>query len=538
MHLHRHRANLSRPASLVVALALLPGPALAQVPDDAGVRRPPAEAAETPPALALPAGPQVDEALGLARQGRHAEAAERLGALFAATGDDRILYHAGREHVAAGQNALAVRSFQQVLAHRAGDGSLTPHLEAQLAQAKSRTSAVRLRLVDRRTGQPLPPHLLAQTPIVVRAMSPTAGTRPAEFTLPAYDGSPLWLDPGPWSVQVRPPGYRPVELRRSPLWGAGEETWDVAVAPEQVPVTFRVSPTRALRSATLTLTPTGGQAQPLTRPLDRAESTVVLTGGPWQLTVTARRHEAQQFFVATPNMAPLPVPLRRKPRPSGRSFERNEKYLITAGAFTLAEILVGAGVSLAGSVIRQRAHDRNETLVQRAIVDDATGDADGKPALDQVESSYATADYHGDIRRGMNFEAAGIAVLMSGAVTLLPAVTVAERARLRAAYIELGVGAAALGGGAAWLALAVRDRAERLAVDDPTRRVTEVELRPKLGHNVGAAMLTGVGAGLVLFSSVALISEAARRRRRGTASLRAAPLAAPGFSGLSLHGRF
>lgn len=531
----RH-ANRSRLTSLLVALALAPAPALAQTPAEIdGARRPPPT--DLPAALTLLPGPQVDEAQTLARAGRHGDAADRLYMAFQSTGDDRYLYHAALEQVAAGQHSLALRTFQQVLARRPGDEAIRVHLEEKIAAATSRTAAVRLRLLDRRTGQPLPPNVLAQIQIFARALSPTGSGRPAELTL-VYDGQPLRLDPGPWSVLVRPPGYRPVELRRSPMWGAGEETWDIALVPEQVPVTFKLSPPRALRKATMRLTPTAGQAQPLERPVDRRDPTIVLSGGPWQLDIAAKRHEAHQTFVAAPGMLPVPITLTRKSRQAARNFQNHEKYLITAGALFLAQVLVGAGVSLTGSVIRQRAHDRNGTLILKSIVDDATGDADGEPALTHVESTYKTASFHHDIGRGMNLEAAGVATLFSGIALLIPVALVAERARVRWAYLSLGLGAATLGGGAAWLATTLHRRDQRLADGDPTHRVSEVELRPFLGRNVGAAMLTGLGAGLVLFSSGALIAEAAYRRRHRWGSLRAVPLAGPGFSGLTLRGSF
>lgn len=415
-----------------------------------------------------------------------------------------------------------------------GPADAPPTQPGELGVARTAT-AVRLRIVDRRTGQPLPPHVLARTTVTARSLSPTA-TGASERVLNGYDGGPLWLDPGPWSVQVRPPGFRPVELRRSPLWGAGEETWDIAVVPEQIAVTLRVSPSRALRRATLRLTPTGGSpTPPIERPLDRAEQTIVLTGGPWQLDVTARRHEGHLPFFVTSSMPPVHLRLHRKPRPRGRAFERDDKLMAGVGMALFAQLTVGAGLALAGGVKHERAHDRNEALLLDALVDDATGDADGKPGLEQVEATYSTARYHGDIARGMNFEAAGVAVIMSGAAALIPAVTVASRARLRLGFIELGVGAAMLGGGAAWLATALHARNERLAHDHPTERVRQTDLRPLVGHNLGASILTGLGAGLTLFSAVALANDARKHRR---SRMGAAPLAAPGLAGVLVRGRF
>ncbi len=532
----RPRTHAAQLLGLTVACILAAGPARAQAPDVGGYARPDAVAG-LPPALALPDTPQAAPARQLAAAGRHAEAAERLAAAFQSTGDDRYLVHAGLMRSAAGLNALAVRDLEQALARR-GDTESRVFIEAQLAQARARTTGVRLRLIDRRSGELIPPHILASAAILVRSASPTAGSRPPEFTLIGYSGQPIALDPTAWSVQIRPPGYRPVELRRSPMWGVGEETWEVAVAPEQVTVTLRVAPARVAKRATLKLTPTGGPGQKIERPLERAESTYVLTGGSWQLDIEARRREVHTSFFAVPGMAPLQLKMTKKyTAQRGRKFERNEKFEIASGVMFLAQVLAGAGVTLAGAVKWQRADDRNVVLLQSAIVDDATGDADGKPAIDQVEASYATPAYHGDLKRALNLEVAGFAVMSSGLAIFVPALTVAARARRRAAFIELGVGAAVLAGGAAWMAVAIPARNAHLADVDPVDRLDRLDVRKDVAGNLGAAFLTGAGAGLLIYSAAALASDTSRRRRYG-ARLRPGPLAGPGLTGVSLAGRF
>lgn len=529
---HRHRPLAALRVGLVAAGALAAGPAGAQDPVDVGyARAAPAEA--VPPALALPDAPPVVQARRLAGEGRHAEAAEALEVGFRASNDVRYLVHAALERSAAGQHAPAIRHLEQTIP-RIGAGDERRFVDDQLARARSRTTPVRLRLVDRRTGQPIPGPSLAEAQIVVRGLGPT--DRPPELSLSSYGGEPLWLDPGAWSVKVRVPGFRPVELRRSPLWGAGEETWDVTLLAEQVAVTLNVTPGRALRNATLTLTPVRPPGSPLARPLERKDVTFVLHGGWWQAAVSTKRHEGSASFFVAENMKPVPLALRRRHDPSVRKFERNERYEIASGIMLIAHLVAGAGVTFAGAFKHQRADDRNARLLQRAIVDDATGDADGKPAIEQVEASYATPEFHADLGRAMNLEAGGMATLMSGVAILVPALTVSARARRRVAFIELGTGAALLAGGAAWLAVAVPARAARLAEDDPVDRVDRVALRPHTSANLGASMLTGFGAGLVVYTAVALIADARRKRRYGR--LDPAPLAAPGLVGAGLAGRF
>lgn len=541
---HRTKGELLRAAGFLAGLALAPGLSRAQGPgpgEVSGLARPPAPAAsEMPAALVLPEIPATDEARSLARAGRHAEAAERLVAAFQATGDDRMLYHAGLEYAVAGQHARALHRFLQLLERSAAsDPALRQHVEGLVSVEKTRISTVRLRLIDGRSGQPMPPQVLARTHVSARPLTPGAPAS-ATITLSGYNNEPMWLEPGPWLVQIRPPGYRPVELRRSAMFGLGEDTWEVVTVPEQVAVALNLTPARVLRGATLRLSPTdGAPVQPIERPVERGDVRLVLTGGSWQVDVNARRHEAHVPFMVSPGMAPVVVRMQRTAtRPRGRKFERNEPLEISLGATVLTELLVGAGLGFAGAVKRGRRHDRNEELLQGALVDDASGDADGKPGLEQVESVYPTARYHRDITLAMNLETAGIVVLTSALGTAIPGLTVSARARHRAVYIELGVGAALLAGGAAWMSAVLRERAALLGPDEPTARVTQTELRPLTAHNLGASTLTGLGIGLTATSLVVLLSEATKRRRERRRQTSAAPLAAPGFAGFVLRGNF
>lgn len=535
--------SVHRPASIfwslfaALGLALPPASGRAQDPGE-GRARPPVVTNDMPASLALPELPVVAEARALILSGRNADAADRFYAAFQGSGDDRLLYHAGMQRAAAGQHALALRCFEELLARGQVDEKARQHVEGLLAFERGRVAAVRLRLVDGRTGQPVAPSVLSRTRVEGQAALESGA--PRRFALTSYGGEVLWLEPGAWIVRIQAPGFRAVELRRSAMFGPSEDTWEVAFVPEQVAVSFHFTPTRALRDARLSLTPTDGSpARPLERPLERGELTMVMPGGAWQLDVTARRHEAHEPLSVVAGLAPVHVRLRPKARPArarGQQFERHEGLLVSLGMVSLVQILAGAGLAVAGGVKQQRVVQRNEALLLDALIEDSTGDADMTPGLAQVEADYATARYHRDLLRSLNLGTAGVALMGGGIGGFVTGLVVSSRTRRWVGWVQLGVGAAVLAGGAAWLNAAVARRDARLAESDPERRITLTQLDPISGKTIGAGLLTGLGAGLVLFGGVALAADAGKKRKERRYGL--APVTAPGFAGLRLTGRF
>ena len=158
--------------------------------------------------------------------------------------------------------------------------------------------------------------------------------------------------------------------------------------------------------------------------------------------------------------------------------------------------------------------------------------------LGLVEASYPTAEYHHTLGRVMTLELAGTAVLAGGLAALVTAVPVEGRKRRRVAWISAGLGAAMTAGGAVWLATHLNKREAGLAESDPARRITSSDLRPLGAAQTGAALLTGLGVGLVVYPSLALLSDTVLRARQRRQRAGLTPYTAPGQAGLVLHGRF
>lgn len=128
-------------------------------------------------------------------------------------------------------------------------------------------------------------------------------------------------------------------------------------------------------------------------------------------------------------------------------------------------------------------------------------------------------------------------VAIAGVGAALSVLPVALGARKRVAYIELGVGAALLGGGATWLTAFLSNRRAGLLAPD-ARRVTNSEFDQLSGAQLGASMLTGAGIGIVTFSTVGLIVDAALRRKAERRRFTLEPGPGPGHVGAGLRARF
>jgi hypothetical protein len=503
------------------AAFLAPAGALAQDPDhtDVNVREtsaPLATVVDYPPEL-IPA-PRVElmQAKRLADAGRHLEAARLYEALFADSGDARLLYHAA----IARSRALQFRRTTLLLERfRTLAGPLAEPVQAHIAAKITAYSVqlvdVNLRLVERRG---LDSHPVAVVP-GARVTLEAAGEPPISADLAA----PLRLDPTVYRVTVEVPGYLPAT---ETLRAEHNNGWVLAVTRRTVPLILRFGPPKALRRVKLRLTASDRtDLPPISRDLDGPNVTISLTTGNWQLAADSPRHHAAQALVVGQDPAPVDIVLR--PRPATR-LAKPRKFVIGIGVGMGVSFYGGVGLLLGGVNIETKAKEKNVAQFEAE-----GGDADMPDAasLAAVDAAYPTADHHRKLRRASNLQAAGTVVASTGVgmiFGLLPAIL---EAKPRAAYTTLGLGGAALLGGSVWMAHFVRRQHDRLDPTDPAHRVADSGLD---GHRLGASMILGVGIGLTVTSTIILLGERARRTR----SIAAAPLAAPNLAGLLVSGAF
>lgn len=526
---------LTRALALATALSLAPAGARAQAPAE-GERlplvvrdpaTPPDEArgpqdpiaTSEPQELALPSIREVLRARTAEDAGRPAEAAQVLEALWAQTGDPRYLYHAALARSRAGQHALALRHLLlwQERAAAAADPARR-RVEAQIAAERALTTPIRVQLALA-PGRPLQPTELATAAITLTLESTLGQGPPATIAWQGTATQEVRVDRGAWQVLAEGPGFLPTRARFVAA-GEAELAWEVVVARRQVAVDLRFRPPRALRKARLSLRSDESGAL-IERELPGPTLTLMLAAGSWQLAVEAPRHRAAQALVVAAGQGPIDVALSKRPREDlGGRLDRTPKFAYVAAGLLGAGYITGVGLLLGATGRSTRIEERTEELLM-------------DPAVD-LEAVYPTAEYHRDLRRITDLGTSGAFVATFGLGAVVGVVPMLLKARRRASAIELGIGAAGLGGGAALLASYYQRRDAVLDRTDPAHRLSVDADDPFSGRRIGGAMLAGMGAGMVVFSAALLIHDAAGRRR----GLAAAPLAAPGLAGLSLRGRF
>lgn len=527
---------LPRALSLVVALSLAPAGARAQAPveserlplvvrdpaippDEARGPQDPLATSE-PQELALPPIREVLRARTAEDAGRPAEAAQVLEALWAQSGDPRYLYHAALARARAGQHALALRHLLlwQERGAAAGDAARR-RVEAQIAAERALTTPIRVQLALA-PGRPAPPAEVATAKISLTLEGTLGQGPPATISWQGTATQEVRVDRGAWQILVECPGFLPSRARFVAA-GEAELAWEVIVARRQVAVDLRFSPPRALRKARLSLRSDESGAV-IERELLSPTLTLMLASGPWLLNVEAPKYRAAQALVVAADRGPIEVVLTKRPREDhpGRRLERTPKFAYVAAGLLGAGYIAGVGLLLGAANRSTRIEDRTEKLLMDPTVD--------------LEAVYPTAEYHRDLRRITDLGTSGAFIAMFGIGSVVGVVPMLLKARRRSSAIELAVGAAGLGGGAALLASYYQRRDAVLGRTDPEHRLSVDSDDPFSGQRIGGAMLAGMGAGMFLFSAALLIHDTARHKR----GLSAAPLVAPGLAGLSLRGRF
>jgi hypothetical protein len=408
---------------------------------------------------------------------------------------------------------------------------------AKIASEQAPTVTVRLRLVEAVPGglQDLPAAALAGARLALEAAHEPGAAR---LTTGVVPGQSLAVAPGVWIARLEVPGYLPLAVQQFALPGASESTWTLQLARPQVAVDLRLSPPRRARGATLRLIASDRSPPPVVeRRILGPTTTVMLTTGTWQLAVDSPRYQANRVLTITARQGPIDVVLNKRARlsPPPR-FTRDKKFMLGVLASFAATYAIGVGLILGGSARASRIADRNDALLEAEGLD-PTSDARPDPAaLARIDAAYSTRSYHRDLRVVSDLSIAGVHVALGGLGAALAVLPVALGSRRRAAYIEIGVGAAFLAGGSAWLATHLRRRDELLAPD--ATRVTKAQFEHLTGSQIGASMLTGAGIGLVTFSTLALLVANKRRKaiRSDKVRLDAAP--GPGLVGGAIRADF
>lgn len=500
--------------------------AVAQVEVAVDVDRP-------PPELAAPPVAALGHAQELMASGRFAEAAQLYEAQWQATADARFLYHAAIARSRADHHAVALRLLDECVRRMSAAGPLPEAVRRHLETARERElqATVHVQLQVLEGSQAVPEATLAAARLSLHRLGPAGEPVPGNsFELVGRPAAGLHLDRGRWQVDLDVPGFAPARLVAE-----AAPSWSLQLHRRKVVVDLRFSPERALRGGQLRLQALD-HASPfaLERPLAGPTTTVTLTPGVWRLQVRARRYGADMDLAIRPGQPPIDVALARRRPVDDPQLKRAPKLMFGLFGGFIATYFTGVGLLIAAANREKRAERRDAAAHEAAGVEPGATEIDPAAAA-AIEATYPAAQWHRDLELVGDLHTAGgvIAGASIGSIaTLLP---LAFRARRRALVLELGLGGVLLAGGGGWLGFALGER-ERL-LDHPELRVTAARLERTDGQRIAAALFTGLGAGLVLFSGIALLHDAADRRKRARA-FATAPWAAPGLAGWSLAGRF
>ena len=507
-----------RPVFLIVALAASPAAAAPA----AAAAAPAAAAAAPAPAAAAPAAAAPETSCGDAREaakryaaGQYSEAAVMYEACARSSGDATYWKKAGMARYSARQYAHAIQALGGYPRATAGAEEDAP-IVAMLRDAQAQCAVVRFG-VTAETEAPRPERLR----LVPRAGDPgrDAIEIPWSRSTVALD---VWLDPGAWIAELTlPDGAQvgPQDVTVMPAKQAQQVLFRVATpAVEAAPpasdplapyfrVWLTVGPKGAVRRW-FDVTWTGpGEVGAVTTHVRRTMWT--LPHGTWTLQVGGRRFVPQTRQIELGADLEVAVTLKRT---------REEKARI---GLSVATGGVGAGLLIGG------------------LVGAVGGGKDYRDALSGFEADRDAALSGALV--GIQRTSTGTIASGAGIGAGLAAASIAGDAGDRLLGAEVGVGAALLITGLAWLIPAKRryhrDAADLLEQDEDwriDRTYLDEHRRPELA----AATLLGLGAGLSGGAAAALITRALLRsgKSRGNASV--GPLTAPRVVGLNFRAAF
>lgn len=511
-------------------------------PDAGGPLVAPRPTSTLPPELVLPASDEAARAQSLSAVRRFADAALAFEALWNQTRDPRFLYHAAIAWANAGRHGLAALHLRNVLLTMSLSDPVREQLMQRFAAEKARAVTVTLRLHPGPEGttRELPSDLISRTKVVIETIDPGLAGSPFRLTIDPQQLHEIYLDPGTYDVLVEVHGYRP-QRHRWVLKAAAEPTaaWDLFLEPERVVVDLRIKPEKAFRGRkqrrSLKLTQSG-VSEPMVVERDDIDpsETVVLTPGAWNFRIDTPRYYTDYNVQITPQTRNLDVYLNKRSADAPR-FDRRRKALLSAGIFMSASYITGIGLILGGTARENRIEEGyTEALVDLGV------DLESEEPLDDAtvaaaEELVPTAEYHKDLRVAANLQTAGVVTAFAGIGALIGSIPAFTGSKRRFGYINLGVSAAMLGGGIAWMTAYAAKSDALLSPTDPAERVTDEEFSALVGHRLGAGFLLGVGGGLFVETTLVFLIDRRRRRRYGYG---AAPLLGPGLAGASFQGRF
>lgn len=400
-------------------------------------------------------------------------AAEIFEDLHATTQNPQYLYYAGLAREGAGHEAHAIRHWQTALTLGL-DPEFKPKAETRLAQAKARTAAVTV-TVD-------PPGLATGATL---ELTPASGNRKT-ISVPLAD-LPVHLDPGDWTIKLTPqnPAYSPEELLLNVPRGTQQISQKFAPKAVLHPVIFEITPKPSKisdRGIKVTFKDPDGLTPD--QPIQVSENpfTANLRPGTWHYTLESPGHPPiTNTFTVTADTSIVPIPLTSdRPEPNALLAKPTRKKLaLGLGVSSIAPIIPGA-------VFTRLASQDNGTLSPQGIV--------------------ATS-----IRTPSDRYLGGVGLIGGGVGLMIGAALASAPISRRGWYATLGTGISVGVVGLAWNTITYATmRFPQLR--EPDNRITPEQWSDHKLHIIPSAALIGLGAGIVVSATAALLTERSARK--------------------------
>ncbi len=447
----------------------------------------PVHAAE--PARASPEeSARFEKARDLYTTDQYLPSAEIFEELFATTNTAVYLYYAGLAREGAGHEAHAILHWQHAL--KLGlDPDFKEKAQNRLTQAKTRTTAL---------AATVKPAGLASTATL--ELTSTSGTR-KPITL-AFAELPVHLEPGNWTATLttKHPAFEPVTLPLVIARGSSTLAQEFTPKAIEFPTTIEFAPkdTPLAAKLVLVLHDTEDLVEDVRIPVTSNPLIVPLRRGSWQYTLEAQGQEPMTgTLTVTANALPFVIPL-----PTGRN---DSEALLPKP--TRRKLALGLGIGALAPAVA------GATLTGIAVKADP-----GRSTTSLLENN---------LRRPNDFHLLGMTFIGSSVGLWIGAIVARSNTRRRGWHATLGSGLALLAIGVAWNTATYASRRHPDFQDDDDI-LTASEWSYHKTHVLPSAIAIGLGAGLILSATAALIA-AKNQRRAGRTSFHIAP------TGLSLR---
>jgi len=472
---------------------------------------------------------EVAKATAAFNRGEYVEAARTFDRLHAERGGLALLHYAALAWAAAGDDTRAILRWRRFEADPQSRGLA----EAQdagdyLAEAYKRTTAVRVSLEPEAISGQVTTLSLTRLDKGEQAISIAV----TEAAADERGRHIVFLAPGRWSLTASSalPGYTSAKIEVDVSAQQAEVETDLVFRPQMGEIALRIEGLAEGEEAVLVLQDEAGIEEPVNLPLPPTDGLAVVRAGAWTYEVTSPRGEQLKGRIDVSPSETTTLPLTFKvvgtqpePPPPEETPRRRLRLDLGLGLGAVVAGGVGVGTSVAGYQVRGPRGLRN------------TGGSGCEE--DEIDAGLRReCAIVGSSERST----AGASLMGSSLGLATNALLVRAKIRHQLYWVPWSSGLVFTAGGTIWLQRAhmgfVESSLRENGENDDDLTVEKTDIKSLYWRReVPASVLMGFGAGLLVGSSVVLLTQRIRGRSRAAGK---SVSIVPGITGLSLEGKF